>query len=382
MFYQGLKFYSDLGNKLKNINEKKSFEHLLENKSYSYLDSNGEKIKLQFEIEKEKRLFNKFIHNMSNYKKIEEAKRNNYLSRLRGYKNSFEEKKFAEQRKKKLQEIIDLKKRKEKLEGDKMIVNYNDIQSHFENYLNEEKNNNNNKYNMNKEINYRNKDYLSLSNVKSNSFNKKLFLSLNSSSNADSINNNPKKLKFLDIKNSNIMPNIIRKRMHQNKSNYNLFSLKNELNLFNSRLKKDEILSEIYPQIFPEKETKNTNFYSNETNSFDLKSNLSDNIPKKIISNDSNKVRNLKSISNKTKTNNKIIQVNEVNIDLERKLKKKKPLLQIIKDFSNVSFNHKDAIKINPDELFFSQINSVNRNLLAKNKKPLKLKKLKIKSNQ
>ena len=88
----------------------------------------------------------------------------------------------------------------------------------------------------------------------------------------------------------------------------------------------------------------------------------------------------MKSISNKTKTNNKIIQVNEVNIDLERKLKKKKPLLQIIKDFSNVSFNHKDAIKINPDELFFSQINSVNRNLLAKNKKPLKLKKLKIKS--
>ena len=71
-----------------------------------------------------------------------------------------------------------------------MIVNYNDIQSHFENYLNEEKNNNNNnKYNMNKEINYRNKDYLSLSNIKSNSFNKKLFLSLNSSSNADSINN-------------------------------------------------------------------------------------------------------------------------------------------------------------------------------------------------
>ena len=170
--------------------------------------------------------------------------------------------------------------------------------------------------------------------------------------------------------------------MHQNKSNYNLFSLKNELNLFNSRLKKDEILSENNKQIFREKETKNTNFYSNETNSFDLKSNLSDNIPKKIIPNDSNKVRNLKSISNKTKTNNKIIQVNEVNIDLERKLKKKKPLLQIIKDFSNVSFNHKDAIKINPDVFFFSQINSVNRNLLAKNKKPLKLKKLKIKSNQ
>ena len=71
---------------------------------------------------------NVYLQNHHSKVKNSQPKRNNYLSRLRGYKNSFEEKKFAEQRKKKLQEIIDLKKRKEKLEGDKMIVNYNDIQ--------------------------------------------------------------------------------------------------------------------------------------------------------------------------------------------------------------------------------------------------------------
>ena len=39
---------------------------------------------------------------MSNYKKLGEIKRNNYFSRLRGFKNSFEEKKMSEKKKKKI----------------------------------------------------------------------------------------------------------------------------------------------------------------------------------------------------------------------------------------------------------------------------------------
>ena len=369
MFSKGLEFYSEIGNRLKNLNTKKSFEHFLENKSYSYLDSNGEKIKLPFEKEREKRLFSKFINNMSNYKKLGEIKRNNYFSRLRGFKNSFEEKKMSEKRKKRFQEIINLKKAKKKSEG-KLFLNYNDLQKDVDNILKEEKNNI--RFNKTKDIIYRNKDHTNQNKLKSNSFNQKLFLSLNS---PDSKNNNRKKFKFFDTNNSNIMPNIIRKRMHQNKTNFNLLSLKNEMNLFNSRLKKDETLKEIYPQILSQREKNSTNFNSNETNSFTLNQNLSNEIPNNTISNKNNKLRNLKFILNKN--NNKIIQVNQVKIDIDKQLKMKQPLkYQNIRDSCIINFNHKEISKINSDVLLFSRIKSMNRN---KNK--MKHKKLTIVSN-
>ena len=50
---------------------------------------------------------------MRNYQKVEEEKRKNYLSKMKGYKDMYEENKIIELRRRRLKDILDLKKRKE-----------------------------------------------------------------------------------------------------------------------------------------------------------------------------------------------------------------------------------------------------------------------------
>ena len=374
MFYQKLKFYSNLGNTLKRLSENKYPEKFIEDKSYSYLDSNGQKVKLKYEIEREKRLFSEFIHNMSNYQKLEEGRRNNYFSRLRGYKDIYEEKKIKDQRKKRFREIFEFKKRREKYEGNKLLVNFKDLKSKIDNYLLEEKNRN---IQTTKDIIYRNHD--GIHSNKLQKLNHKKFLSLNSSLNSDSNNFSRKKLRGLETNTSNLMTNIIRKRIHLNKSSSELFNQKKQMNLFQSKFKKNQTLRDITPLLLSQKDTNNTNLYSNETNSFNL--NLSSNIKNRKTLYNSNKIKNIKSSIDRYYFNQNNIQINGVKIEWKKDWRTKKPLqLSKIKDKNDSSLNNDEISKINSDksqnDFLFNDTHNLSNQIIERDKRTIKLKKL------
>ena len=374
MFYQKLKFYSNLGNTLKRLSENKYPEKFIEDKSYSYLDSNGQKVKLKYEIEREKRLFSEFIHNMSNYQKLEEGRRNNYFSRLRGYKDIYEEKKIKDQRKKRFREIFEFKKRREKYEGNKLLVNFKDLKSKIDNYLLEEKNRN---IQTTKDIIYRNRDDIHKNKLQK--LNHKKFLSLNSSLNSDSNNFSGKKLRGLETNTSNLMTNIIRKRIHLNKSSSELFNQKKQMNLFQSKFKKNQTLRDITPLLLSQKDTNNTNLYSNETNSFNL--NLSSNIKNRKTLYNSNKIKNIKSSIDRYYFNQNNIQINGVRIEWKKDWRTKKPLqLSKIKDKNDSSLNNDEISKINSDksqnDFLFNDTHNLSNQIIERDKRTIKLKKL------
>lgn len=374
MFYQKLKFYSNLGNTLKRLSENKYPEKFIEDKSYSYLDSNGQKVKLKYEIEREKRLFSEFIHNMSNYQKLEEGRRNNYFSRLRGYKDIYEEKKIKDQRKKRFREIFEFKKRREKYEGNKLLVNFKDLKSKIDNYLLEEKNRN---IQTTKDIIYRNRDDIHKNKLQK--LNHKKFLSLNSSLNSDSNNFSRKKLRGLETNTSNLMTNIIRKRIHLNKSSSELFNQKKQMNLFQSKFKKNQTLRDITPLLLSQKDTNNTNLYSNETNSFNL--NLSSNINNKKTLYNTNIIKNIKSSIDRYYFNQNNIQINGVRIEWKKDWRTKKPLqLSKIKDKNDSSLNNDEISKINSDksqnDFLFNDTHNLSNQIIERDKRTIKLKKL------
>ena len=374
MFYQKLKFYSNLGNTLKRLSESKYPEKFIEDKSYSYLDNNGQKVKLKYEIEREKRLFSEFIHNMSNYQKLEEGRRNNYFSRLRGYKDIYEEKKIKDQRKKRFREIFEFKKRREKYEGNKLLVNFKDLKSKIDNYLLEEKNRN---IQTTKDIIYRNQDDIHKNKLQK--LNHKKFLSLNSSLNSDSNNFSGKKLRGLVTNTSNLMTNIIRKRIHLNKSSSELFNQKKQMNLFQWKFKKNQTLRDITPLLLSQKDTNNTNLYSNETNSFNLK--LSSNIKNRKTLYNSNKIKNIKSSIDRYYFNQNNIQINGVKIEWKKDWRTKKPLqLSKIKDKNDSSINNDEISKINSDksqnDFLFNDTHNLSNQIIERDKRTIKLKKL------
>ena len=374
MFYQKLKFYSNLGNTLKRLSENKYPEKFIEDKSYSYLDNNGQKVKLKYEIEREKRLFSEFIHNMSNYQKLEEGRRNNYFSRLKGYKDIYEEKKIKDQRKKRFREIFEFKKRREKYEGNKLLVNFKDLKSKIDNYLLEEKNRN---IQTTKDIIYRNQDDIHKNKLQK--LNHKKFLSLNSSLNSDSNNFSGKKLRGLETNTSNLMTNIIRKRMHLNKSTSELFNQKKQMNLFQWKFKKNQTLRDITPLLLSQKDTNNTNLYSNETNSFNL--NLSSNIKNRKTLYNSNKIKNIKSSIDRYYFNQNNIQINGVKIEWKKDWRTKKPLqLSKIKDKNDSSLNNDEISKINSDksqnDFLFNDTHNLSNQIIERDKRTIKLKKL------
>ena len=373
-----MKFYSNLGNKLKKLGEIKYPEKFIEDKSYSYLDSNGQKIKLKYEIERERRLFKEFIRNMSNYEQLEEGRRKNYFSRLRGYKDIFEEKKIAEERKKRFQNIMEFKRRKELMVENRMLINYSELQSNIDNYyLKDEKKRNN--YRTTKDAFYRNKDNIYKNKLQK--LNHRTFLSLNSSINSDSINNNGKKMNFVETNNLDLMNNIIRKRMHINKSTSSLLGFKKQMSLFQLKLKKNETLKDINPQFYSLKETSNTNFISNESNSFNL--NLSSNLNNKLNTSNNNNIKNIKSSSmSKFNFNQNNIQIYGMKVELRKSWKTKNPLtLEKIKDKNNDSFNNNEIYKMHPERMSndisssVSNTNEINKRFLEKHKRPMKLKK-------
>ena len=166
--------------------------------------------------------------------------------------------------------------------------------------------------------------------------------------------------------------------MHSNKSSSELFNQKKQMNLFQSKFKKNQTLRDINPLLLSQKDTNNTNLYSNETNSFNL--NLSNNMNnKKTLYN--NKIKNIKSSIDRYYFNQNNIQINGVKIEWKKDWKTKKTLqLGKIKDKNDSSLNNDEISKINSDksqnDFIFNDTHNLSKQILERDKRPIKLKKL------
>ena len=374
MFEEKFKLYSSYGNRLKKLNKIRYHDKIMENKYHSYLDKDGFEIKLKYEIEKEKKLFNQFIHNMRNYQKVEEEKRKNYLSKMKGYKDMYEENKIIELRRRRLKDILDLKKRKEYIDTKISLLNTTSIPSNIGYYLLEGKNRN---YKNTKEI-FLNNINNTNENIRKNNLKKinyQALLPLNISHNSENTNNSPKQLQFLDSNNYNIMTKIIRRRVHPNFSSSFLWSPEKKINLIHLKIKGNDSSNKLQKQLLSQKDTNTTNINSNETNSMNLNSTNNTN----KINSYNNKINNMKSSVNNYYFYPNDFHLNVTKLNLKNKSESKYPVsLDKIMDRNNISYNNNEMNKLNSDfhNNISKSLNDSNQSSLVNNKRWIKLKKI------
>jgi hypothetical protein len=374
MFEEKFKLYSSYGNRLKKLNKIRYHDKIMENKYHSYLDKDGFEIKLKYEIEKEKKLFNQFIHNMRNYQKVEEEKRKNYLSKMKGYKDMYEENKIIELRKRRLKDILDLKKRKEYIDTKISLLNTTSLPSNIGYYLLGGKNRN---YKNTKEI-FLNNINNTNENIRKNNLKKinyQALLPLNISHNSENTNNSPKQLQFLDSNNSNIMTKIIRRRVHPNFSSSFLWSPEKKINLIHLKIKGNDSSNKLQKQLLSQKDTNTTNINSNETNSMNLNSTNNTN----KINSYNNKINNMKSSVKNYYFYPNDFHLNVTKLNLKNKSESKYPVsLDKIMDRNNISYNNNEMNKLNSDfhNNISKSLNDSNQSSLVNNKRWIKLKKI------
>lgn len=374
MFEEKFKLYSSYGNRLKKLNKIRYHDKIMENKYHSYLDKDGFEIKLKYEIEKEKKLFNQFINNMRNYQKVEEEKRKNYLSKMKGYKDMYEENKIIELRRRRLKDILDLKKRKEYIDTKISLLNTTSLPSNIGYYLLGGKNRN---YKNTKEI-FLNNINNTNENIRKNNLKKinyQALLPLNISHNSENTNNSPKQLQFLDSNNYNIMTKIIRRRVHPNFSSSFLWSPEKKINLIHLKIKGNDSSNKLQKQLLSQKDTNTTNINSNETNSMNL--NLTNNTNK--INSYNNKINNMKSSVNNYYFYPNDFHLNVTKLNLKNKSESKYPVsLDKIMDRNNISYNNNEMNKLNSDfhNNISKSLNDSNQSSLVNNKRWIKLKKI------
>ena len=374
MFEEKFKLYSSYGNRLKKLNKIRYHDKIMENKYHSYLDKDGFEIKLKYEIEKEKKLFNQFINNMRNYQKVEEEKRKNYLSKMKGYKDMYEENKIIELRKRRLKDILDLKKRKEYIDTKISLLNTTSLPSNIGYYLLGGKNRN---YKNTKEI-FLNNINNTNENIRKNNLKKinyQALLPLNISHNSENTNNSPKQLQFLDSNNYNIMTKIIRRRVHPNFSSSFLWSPEKKINLIHLKIKGNDSSNKLQKQLLSQKDTNTTNINSNETNSMNLNSTNNTN----KINSYNNKINNMKSSVKNYYFYPNDFHLNVTKLNLKNKSESKYPVsLDKIMDRNNISYNNNEMNKLNSDfhNNISKSLNDSNQSSLVNNKRWIKLKKI------
>ena len=386
MFHDKMIFYSSIGNRFKKLYRKNNPPKLFDEKSFSYLDNNGEKIKLKYEIEKERRLFNEFISNMRNYKIFDEIKRKNYLSKLKGYKGIDEEKKITELRQKRFNDILELRKRRELINRNISLLNVPSIGSVLEKFLMDTKRKRNefkNELLLQSQGND-NTSYQDLQNI--NQINQTSLLSYNSSLNTVKTNSQRNKRNLKLFKHSsNLLRNIIRKRMNLNKSTNNILQKsKNQISLFRLKLHNNRKKIEINSQIMSQKETTHTNIFSNESNSATANFNSTTNYTNKNnINSYSNKIKSIKSSINKNFFKQNTKPLNGLQIQIKKRFKFDMPLLlDKSKDkndnsnLTNIENTKLNSLKKN-DGCEYNNISTDNRNKSHEvNKRFYKLKKI------
>ena len=386
MFHDKMIFYSSIGNRFKKLYRNNNPPKLFDERSFSYLDNNGEKIKLKYEIEKERRLFNEFISNMKNYKILDEIKRKNYLSKLKGYKGIDEEKKITELRQKRFNDILELRKRRELINRNISLLNVPSIGSVLEKFLMDTKRKRNkfkNELLLQSQGND-NTSYQDLLNI--NQINQKSLLSYNSSLNTVKTNSQRNKRNLKLFKHSsNLLRNIIRKRMNMNKSTNNILpKSKNQISLFRLKLHNNRKKIEINSQLMSQKETTHTNIFSNESNSATANFNSTTNYTNKNnINSYSNKIKSIKSSINKNFFKQNTKPLNGLQIQIKKRFKFDMPLLlDKSKDkndnsnLTNIENTKLNSLKKN-DGCEYNNISTDNRNKSHEvNKRFYKLKKI------
>ena len=386
MFHDKMIFYSSIGNRLKKLYRNNNPPKLFDERSFSYLDNNGEKIKLKYEIEKERRLFNEFISNMRNYKIFDEIKRKNYLSKLKGYKGIDEEKKITELRQKRFNDILELRKRRELINRNISLLNVPSIGSLLEKFLMDTKRKRN-KFKDELLLQSQGNDntsYQDLQNI--NQINQTSLLSYNSSLNTVKTNSQRNKRNLKLFKHSsNLLRNIIRKRMNLNKSTNNILQKsKNQISLFRLKLHNNRKKIEINSQLMSQKETTHTNIFSNESNSATANFNSTTNYTNKNnINSYSNKIKSIKSSINKNFFKQNTKSLNGLQIQIKKRFKFDMPLLlDKSKDkndnsnLTNIENTKLNSLKKN-DGCEYNNISTDNRNKSHEvNKRFYKLKKI------
>ena len=386
MFHDKMIFYSSIGNRFKKLYRNNNPPKLFDERSFSYLDNNGEKIKLKYEIEKERRLFNEFISNMRNYKILDEIKRKNYLSKLKGYKGIDEEKKITELRQKRFNDILELRKRRELINRNISLLNVPSIGSVLEKFLMDTKRKRN-KFKDELLLQSQGNDntsYQDLQNI--NQINQTSLLSYNSSLNTVKTNSQRNKRNLKLFKHSsNLLRNIIRKRMNMNKSTNNILpKSKNQISLFRLKLHNNRKKIEINSQIMSQKETTHTNIFSNESNSATANFNSTTNYTNKNnINSYSNKIKSIKSSINKNFFKQNTKPLNGLQIQIKKRFKFDMPLLlDKSKDkndnsnLTNIENTKLNSLKKN-DGCEYNNISTDNRNKSHEvNKRFYKLKKI------
>ena len=386
MFHDKMIFYSSIGNRFKKLYRNNNPPKLFDERSFSYLDNNGEKIKLKYEIEKERRLFNEFISNMRNYKILDEIKRKNYLSKLKGYKGIDEEKKINELRQKRFNDILELRKRRELINRNISLLNVPSIGSVLEKFLMDTKRKRN-KFKDELLLQSQGNDntsYQDLLNI--NQINQTSLLSYNSSLNTVKTNSQRNKRNLKLFKHSsNLLRNIIRKRMNMNKSTNNILpKSKNQISLFRLKLHNNRKKIEINSQLMSQKETTHTNIFSNESNSATANFNSTTNYTNKNnINSYSNKIKSIKSSINKNFFNQNTKPLNGLQIQIKKRFKFDLPLLlDKSKDkndnsnLTNIENTKLNSLK-NIDGYKYNNISTDNRNKSHEvNKRFYKLKKI------
>lgn len=386
MFHDKMIFYSSIGNRFKKLYRNNNPPKLFDERSFSYLDNNGEKIKLKYEIEKERRLFNEFISNMRNYKILDEIKRKNYLSKLKGYKGIDEEKKITELRQKRFNDILELRKRRELINRNISLLNVPSIGSVLEKFLMDTKRKRN-KFKDELLLQSQGNDntsYQDLQNI--NQINQTSLLSYNSSLNTVKTNSQRNKRNLKLFKHSsNLLRNIIRKRMNLNKSTNNILpKSKNQISLFRLKLHNNRKKIEINSQLMSQKETTHTNIFSNESNSATANFNSTTNYTNKNnINSYSNKIKSIKSSINKNFFKQNTKPLNGLQIQIKKRFKFDMPLLlDKSKDkndnsnLTNIENTKLNSLK-NIDGYKYNNISTDNRNKSHEvNKRFYKLKKI------
>ena len=344
MIHEKVNYLSLFGKKMKKSEKMKLKELLKKNKESpnniiidSFIDKNGIQKKSDYQLKRDKKMFKSFFEKMYNNKKKKKEAKVAYFSKIKGYKNAEEEKQIKERRKKRFQEIISLKKRRDCLESNKIIHNFSNI-------------------NNNSNIPYlKKKEYLTDRNIGLKKNNSDLSnLLVPSLPGIDRINNSislHKKFNSLKARKTNRILNISNEKTNTNTNrtkisilsardqNYNINH--NQIRLFNIKFKK-----------------KKFNSLSSNKNKFlqisDKYSKIKNNYNENININNSgiiwNNVKNMSPIKKKIDKNILVSKINAYNLYNKKQIKRCSSSL-LIKNNKNMDLNESNDIKKVPTKL-------------------------------
>ena len=206
-----------------------SFRNNKLNKKLIYHKLNVDKSSFNFD-KKRKKITKVKNEIMNRYKAAEVDNKNNSYNKFKRYKIIEDEMKIMQKKRQRFQDIINLKTKFESFDENKSSVNNNGLKSNHISFLLEERNR---KTEKNK-----------------NPF-RTIILFNHKNTTLNNFHNRNREKKYMESTNSKIIFNIVRRRIHNNKSHN---SLKNNEKIFNLKLKKINQ----YPNFLSQQENGNT----------------------------------------------------------------------------------------------------------------------------